>query len=237
MYINCEFMETKQQGYRYENDWTDKDFEEYLKIVDIGITLPVNIEIEADHRVLNLVEAKKYFQNAKKIALRDCTCRTPRKHCNRTLESCFSLNSAAESNIKKGTSREITLKEALHYLEKAHEDGLVQMAYVLRREDNPNLEVNSICCCCSCCCVMLAMTQRFGLAPHILVSDTTSTTDLSRCISCGVCVDRCQFGAREVKNGVLVYSSERCMGCGLCVSKCPTSAISLIKKDSIKSSG
>lgn len=225
-------MTNKQQGYRYENDWTKEELENTLKIVKIGITLPVNAEIKANQTVLNFDEAKQYLMKANKIALRDCTCRTARKHCNHSLSTCFALNGLADFNIKNGISREISLREALGLLERAHEEGLVHMAYVLIKDSNPDLEVNSICCCCSCCCNMLAATQRFGLAPHILVSDTVSVTDSSKCNLCGICVDRCQFGAREIKDGILNYWLERCMGCGLCVSKCPSLAVSLVKKKS-----
>lgn len=227
-------MAIKQQGYRYENDWTKKELEDILKIVDIGITLPVNTEIKADQTVLNLDEAKQYLMKASKIALRDCTCRTARKHCNHSLDTCFALNGLAEFNIKNGISKEISLREAMGILERAHDEGLIHMAYVLIKDSNPDREVNSICCCCSCCCNMLAATQRFGLAPHILVSDTASVTDISKCTLCGICVDRCQFGAREIKENILETKPERCMGCGLCVSKCPTLAISLVKKKSKK---
>lgn len=223
-------MTNKQPGYRYENDWTKKELEEILKIVNIGITLPVNTEIKVDQTVLNLDEAKQYLTKASKIALRDCTCRTARKHCSHSLDTCFALNGLAEFNVKNGISKEISLREAMGILERAHEEGLVHMAYVLLKDSNPDREVNSICCCCSCCCNMLAATQRFGLAPHILVSDTASVTDSTKCTLCGICVARCQFGAREIKDGSLEYRPERCMGCGLCVSKCPSLAISLVKK-------
>jgi ferredoxin len=52
--------------------------------------------------------------------------------------------------------------------------------------------------------------------------------DESKCTSCGVCVDRCHFGARDIKDGKLEYNKDLCFGCGLCVSTCPTKAISLI---------
>ncbi|OGD56209.1 hypothetical protein A3K78_03420 [Candidatus Bathyarchaeota archaeon RBG_13_52_12] len=223
-------MTNKQPGYRYENDWTKKELEEILKIVNIGITLPVNTEIKADQTVLNLDEAKQYLTKASKIALRDCTCRTARKHCSHSLDTCFALNGLAEFNVKNGISKEISLREAMGILERAHEEGLVHMAYVLLKDSNLDREVNSICCCCSCCCNMLAATQRFGLALNILVSDTASVTDSTKCTLCGICVARCQFGAREIKDGSLEYRPERCMGCGLCVSKCPSLAISLVKK-------
>ena len=124
-------MSNKQQGHRYENDWTKEELEDILKIVDIGITLPVNTEIKADQTVLNLDEAKQYLTKASKIALRDCTCRTARKHCSHSLDTCFALNGLAEFNIKNGISKEISLREAIGILERAHDEGLIHMAYVL----------------------------------------------------------------------------------------------------------
>ncbi|MCK4438194.1 4Fe-4S dicluster domain-containing protein [Candidatus Bathyarchaeota archaeon] len=54
--------------------------------------------------------------------------------------------------------------------------------------------------------------------------------DEGKCIDCGVCVDRCVFGAREMVDRTLSFNSEQCFGCGLCVSTCPTEAVSLVDK-------
>jgi ferredoxin len=66
------------------------------------------------------------------------------------------------------------------------------------------------------------------MAPHILKSIATTTTDGSKCIACGKCVDRCHFGARDIREGKLEFNKDLCFGCGLCVSTCPSKAISLI---------
>jgi len=71
---------------------------------------------------------------------------------------------------------------------------------------------------------------RFGLFPQLLKSDTTSVTDMAECTGCGVCVGRCQFGARQMIDDLLTINDELCMGCGLCVTKCPTTAIKLVTK-------
>ena len=90
--------------------------------------------------------------------------------------------------------------------------------------------INSICSCCSCCCTQLSGLIRYGLAPAILKPVMTSVTDLSECTECGLCAERCQFGAREMVDGTLSYDPDKCYGCGLCVSTCPTKAIMLIDK-------
>ena len=88
----------------------------------------------------------------------------------------------------------------------------------------------SVCSCCSCCCGILSGILRYGLGPGLLQSQAISVTDGSSCTDCGECVDRCQFGAREMVNGSLSFDQGLCFGCGLCVSTCPTQAIALVDK-------
>ncbi len=52
-------MAHKKQGFRFENDYTvehleTRTFQNYKEVV----TVPVNVEIEAEHRVLNLENVK-----------------------------------------------------------------------------------------------------------------------------------------------------------------------------------
>lgn len=129
--------------------------------------------------------------------------------------------------------RVITKEEAIDVLRKSHEAGLVLTAQVVHDFPGAELkpdEVFTICGCCSCCCCQLSAILRYGLAQHLLTSPTTSVTDSSKCASCGVCVDRCQFGAREMVNGSIAFNPDLCFGCGLCVSTCPTNAITLVDK-------
>jgi len=228
-------MAHKRQGYRFENDWPleemRKDTEEvYVKVVAI----PVNVEIEADHRVLNYDSVKQYLINASKISLLDCSCKTKRGNCDGPVQVCIGLNGKAEhiltsEDFKHLSPREVGVDEALSVLMKSHEAGYVHMALTQKKDRKPD-DVDYICSCCTCCCSILSGVIRYGMAPHLLTSDTTSVTDSSSCTSCGVCVDRCQFGAREMVNGSLAFNPELCFGCGLCVSTCPTNAITLVDK-------
>jgi ferredoxin len=125
-------------------------------------------------------------------------------------------------NYEDRNPREIGLNEAFELLQDSYEAGLVHMAYAIDEQ-----EINELCSCCSCCCVALSATLRYGLYPHLLFRVMIEETVSSLCIDCGLCVDRCQFGARQIDDGKLVVDGSLCFGCGLCIEHCPTTAIKL----------
>jgi electron transport complex protein RnfB len=224
----------RKQGYRFKNDWTVEDLQATRRsegFWKIAKTIPVNIEIMAEHRVLNLEKAKEYLDKAHSFAVLNCPCRTARGNCDAPLDVCLVMDNAAEMVLSEDTfkdknPRRITKEEAMQVLARSHEAGLVHMAYDVMGEER----VNAICSCCSCCCAILSSVFRFGLFPQLLTSDTMSVTDMSKCTGCGICVERCQFGAREMVGDSLTVNPKLCMGCGLCVTKCPTTAIRLVAK-------
>ena len=193
-----------------------------------GIALPIYEEIKLNNAVLNFDHVKNYIDKADRISVTDCSCRVKRKHCDAPLAVCLMLNDAAERSIKKGTAREVSAEEAMRIEERAHQAGLVPMAYI--RTDTPKPEgVNFICNCCSCCCGTLGVSLKYGKDVHLVKSIATTITDSEKCSSCGACVDRCHFEARKMVDGKLDYNKDLCFGCGLCVNTCPSKAISLIQ--------
>ena len=223
-------MAHRKQGYRFENDWTFEELKEGEGDWKSAVTIPVNVEIEAEHRVLNLETVKGYLREADQIVHLDCFCREKRHNCDAPIDVCIYLNDRAELalnsvELQYRNPSKASVDEALEALVRSYEAGLVHMAYAYKQD-----EINVICSCCSCCCEALSSVLRFGLAPHLLTSGTVSITDVSNCDDCGDCVDRCHFGAREMVNGEMVFNPEMCFGCGLCVSTCPTKAIALVDK-------
>ena len=68
--------------------------------------------------------------------------------------------------------------------------------------------------------------------PYLVVpSDFIAKVDESLCTNCGLCVQRCHFGARiDGKHNKIIFTEEYCKGCGLCATKCPNEAIKLVPR-------
>jgi ferredoxin len=232
-------MSHKKQGYRFENDWSLEELNESVKeVYSKGETIPINVKFQFEHRVLSFDDVKQYLIESSTISLLDCFCRTEKGNCDRPVQNCIALNGKAENIVASKDDleswpgnlnpREVDVEEALLVLKQSHEAGLVHMAYTQKKDKRPD-DVDYICSCCSCYCGPLSGVIRFGIAPW-LTSYSTSVTDLSKCNSCGICEERCQFGAQEMVNGSLAFNPDLCFGCGLCVSTCPTNAIILVNK-------
>jgi Pyruvate/2-oxoacid:ferredoxin oxidoreductase delta subunit len=215
-------------GKRYSKDYSDDELQERAGDFENVVTIPVNVEVKADHRVLDLEEVESYLKKAKRIVLQDCGCRVDKGNCDAPRDVCISIDPSDDYFIKnaKYRPRECTLHEALDVLRKSHEAGLVHMAYTMKGDDRASV----ICSCCPCCCHTLGGLLRFGIAAKVLTSKFVAEEDYEKCLNCGRCVDRCVFGARSLEAGELVFDSSRCFGCGLCVSTCPSGAITLRKR-------
>ncbi len=220
-------MSNRNQGKRFNNDWTTEQIRDIEQRIHTAVTIPVKVEIKGNHRVLNLDEVRRYLEDARLIVLMDCTCRVQRQNCDLPVTTCIRLNDRGEQALTSDelcmlNPRKATVEEALTVLDQSHKAGLVHMALAVDRE-----EINEICSCCSCCCLVLSAALRFGSTRHVLSFIAVAATDKSKCIECGVCVERCIFGAREMVNDTVVFDPELCSGCGLCVSTCLAQAITL----------
>ena len=220
-------MSKGTRGKRFNNDWTAEQIQDIEQRVHTAITIPVRVEIKGDHRVLNLEEARRYLNNAQLIVLMDCICRVQKQNCDSPINTCIRLDDRGEQALTSEelstlNPREATIEEALNVLDQSHKAGLVHMALAVDRK-----EINEICSCCPCCCLVLSAVLRFGSQRFMLKSTAVAVTDESKCTGCGICTERCQFGAREMVNNTVFFDPELCSGCGLCVSACPAQAIML----------
>jgi NAD-dependent dihydropyrimidine dehydrogenase PreA subunit len=204
-------------------DWTRKELEEEILSKYRAVTIPVDVRFEGKHRVLDMSAVEGMLRSAKLISLADCSCREKVKGCERPLDVCLCIDSDAEELIEKKRAKKVTLPEALVALKRASEAGLVHVSYLEIGKDRPQI----FCSCCTCCCHSMAALVRFGYSDAVVRSDRIALQDESLCDSCGICVERCQFGAREITDKTLAYDSSRCFGCGVCISSCPVDAITL----------
>lgn len=209
-----------------KEDWTREEIVSEMETMT-AVTIPVDIRLEGKTRIFDLHEVEEILRNASQIALGDCGCRKSLQKCDAPLDVCLNLDKEAELVIKQGKYRKVDIEQAVDALKRSHEAGLVHIAYTMKGDTQPFI----ICSCCACCCHALSGLMRFDVPDTVAASALVASQNSETCLSCGVCVDRCHFQARQFEKGDLVYDAAKCFGCGVCVSSCPTDSISMIKRD------
>jgi heterodisulfide reductase subunit A2 len=62
--------------------------------------------------------------------------------------------------------------------------------------------------------------------PKWKIEPIISSVDQTKCIKCGICVDKCPYGAiKQEKGKPANIITASCHGCGTCVAECPSNAI------------
>ncbi len=174
--------------------------------------------------ILPYDDVKAILLVAKTFHLQDCICRVQQDHigrrCNFPLRTCLSF-----STLERPTrSGDISQAEALAFLDKAEEIGLVHTV------SNVMEGFGYICNCCGCCCAILRGINDWGIKNSVAHANYYSVINPDECQGCGTCRERCQVHAIYEQNGVSVVNLEQCIGCGLCVTGCPNDAAKLQRK-------
>lgn len=166
------------------------------------------------------------LHNPNHIVALECPCRASRSDPCLPLDICLVVGEPFSSFVidhHPRRSRWITQEEAVEILREEHKQGHVHHAFF---KDAMLGRFYAICNCCSCCCG--AMQAWRNGTPMLAPSGYVCRIDYPLCEGCGTCVESCQFGALELRNGKVYENEELCMGCGVCVSKCERGAHSLV---------
>jgi Na+-translocating ferredoxin:NAD+ oxidoreductase subunit B len=192
------------------------------RVIPIGKAIPFQVEIHPYERATELLEG------ALSWGVRDCICRKQQqllgKGCSKPIEACLVFAPIRNAFDRSKVDRAITKEEALEILRRTEEAGLVHSS------GNYRNGIEYICNCCTCCCGIMRGIAEYGISGAIARSDFHIAIENELCSGCGVCVDRCQFHALSVPDGIIAADDHRCMGCGLCVLVCPTEALHLNRR-------
>jgi NAD-dependent dihydropyrimidine dehydrogenase PreA subunit len=186
--------------------------------------IPVNVSVQAKTHILDFESVAEMVKKAGTLAVTKCTCRLTARKCDRPLDTCIQVNSAAAYALSRGTGRKIDVQEALDILSRAEEEGLIHVT--MNKHDVEHF----ICNCCPCCCQTMPILIKGGIRV-VDPSRYRAEIDDELCTGCGTCHERCYFGALRWENGPGSSSRvdpEKCMGCGLCKVACPEGAIELV---------
>ncbi len=187
--------------------------------------IPVGVSITPRSRVLDFESVTDIINNSHKLAVTKCTCRLTMHKCDRTLEACLQVNRAADYALARGTGRRLTKDEALDLLRQWEEEGLIHVTF------NRSQVEHFICNCCPCCCQTMPNLIERG-ATVIDPSRFQAEIDAEVCSGCGLCHERCYFGAITWSDGegsASRVAGEKCLGCGLCLVTCPEGAIEFVE--------
>lgn len=77
----------------------------------------------------------------------------------------------------------------------------------------------------------LLMQPDFALSSEFY-SGELAIIDQNTCTQCGICSEKCRFGAIPFINNTFIVNPLSCEGCGYCQKVCPTEAISMKKRKS-----
>jgi NAD-dependent dihydropyrimidine dehydrogenase PreA subunit len=192
------------------------------KISYAGRIVPVGEAFRPTDWVLPTQQGIAILRRARTLALADCVCRAHYRRCDGPLDTCLLTDGAAEAFVRAGRAERIWPERAEGVLRKASACGLAhQVLY------SPEQYAFAVCSCCPCCCYRLQILLLFDRRDLVVRSDYMAVVAEDGCVSCGSCVERCLFGARQIVDGQVVYHPARCYGCGLCVTVCPEGAIGL----------
>ncbi len=181
--------------------------------------------------VLDYEKATAIIEGGRKFSIGICSCRHEKLHvgekkCDVPLETCSSLDSAADFMIRHNFGKEVSKTEMLENLARSKEMGLVFCA------DNAKSGVSFICHCCGCCCNALLGISKFGYPHMVITSSFIAQADEKVCAECGACAEACPIHAIElVSEKTPKIDAGICIGCGVCALKCTTGALRLVKRE------
>jgi ferredoxin len=201
--------------------------------------IPIGASVRPEHRIATYDEFHALIRGAEgRIAVLPCVCRKakdvmgePCAHSDRR-ELCIAFRDYADTVVREGWGRAISVAEALELAELNQKEGLVL------RPSNEK-EPQFLCSCCSDCCGLLAII-KFAKRPADYVSTNfRSRIDPAACVGCGLCAKKCPMEAIRREPGADSRASyrvvpERCIGCGVCVPACRKGAVALERKESVR---
>ncbi|MFZ5865973.1 MAG: ATP-binding protein [Thermodesulfobacteriota bacterium] len=183
--------------------------------------VPVGVSVPAKTYVLAYEDMREIVENARNLAVTKCTCRLIAHKCDKKLEACIQVNRAADYTLARGTGKQLSKQQALDLIRECEEEGLIHVVMNKQSVDH------FICNCCECCCQTMPILIEHNISV-IEPSRFAAQVDRDLCTSCGLCSERCFFGAIAVEDdSPAKVDADKCMGCGLCQVPCAAEAISM----------
>ena len=184
-------------------------------------------------QVITLDEAKKIVEIAGGSYIAMCPCRFMNR--GEKVYTCMPLGLHGEAlegyvdYIPPKGMQYLNVDEAKEFLDECDEKGLVHTI-----AGTPIPIAFAMCNCQYPECIGIRPRVEFDIH-HFLKGHYVARVDIDKCVGCGACTTRCQFGAINLSptQGRAYINQWKCFGCGLCSTACPENAITLVPREDI----
>jgi len=187
-------------------------------------------------QVIPLEDADRVLELCSPIGLIGCICRKGARAIDERNELEYTCMGMGVGMLKwerwperyKGGVKFVNLEEAKEWNHEMDKRGFV---HILMLFGAPF--IGGFCQCDYPDCGALRNAVDFGIGT--LKSHYVAVVDYDKCNGCGICAQRCQWGALkfEVTSEKANIDQFKCYGCGLCETGCPRGAIKLVDRKSI----
>lgn len=207
-------------------------------LIDKNIEVP-NETVLPSQVLKDMIKKSRYH-----FIMNNCICRVSNDCKDYPHElGCLFLGKGSK-RISNKLGREVSIKEALEYVDKCQEAGLVNIIGRNKIDSvwlntGPKEDLLSICGCCPCCCL-------WKMAPYLpediqrsfsKMEGAKIVQDESLCIGCGKCTKTCFVDAIKLNNGKIILDMGKCRVCGRCAEICKQNALMVkISDDAVKRS-
>lgn len=171
-------------------------------------------------KILPLKQIKEYLKSCgTEFRVIPCDCHSRWGDAGYDKRVCICTDDGINTHFDRQLGETKSLEETLELLDQTDNLGLVHTQ-----------EYKHICNCSIKYCFPMRAAfdlDTVGKCPEV---SYIVQFDESKCLKCGLCLKRCQFGVFSFKNGAVRLDKKKCWGCGVCVAKCPGKALKVRKR-------
>ena len=188
-------------------------------------------------QVIPTKDAEKVMDLCSPIGIMSCACRKGTRGVDERNEMEYTCMGMGVGMLKwerwperyKGGVKFLTPEEAKEWNREMDKRGFCHLLMIFE----PPF-IGGFCQCDYPDCGLMSNAIDFGIG-GLLKSHYVAQIDYDICNGCGICAQRCKWGALkfEVTNEKANIDQFKCYGCGLCETGCPRGAIKLVDRTSL----
>jgi len=188
-------------------------------------------------QVIPLKDAEKVMEICSPAAIMSCICRKGTRAVDERSENEYTCMGMGVGMLKwerwperyKGGVKFLNPEEAKEWNREMDKKGFCHLLMIFE----PPF-IGGFCQCDYPDCGLIRTAVDFNVGA-LLKSHYVAQVDYDICNGCGICAQRCQWGALkfEVTTQKANIDQFKCYGCGLCETGCPRGAIKLLDRTSL----